>query len=235
MLFRSKQGDHICIIGNALGERMQHYGNLETLIHAAYPKHELVFRNLAYSGDEINGWTDANKRLRSMSFGSQDEWLAGNAPIPQPNKLSKRDEGKVRQNRFELTNTKADVIFAMFGYNESYEGDAGLAKFKDDATAFVKHTLEQKYNGKSAPRLVLFSPIPQETIDNPNLPGPQAVAATNARLKKYSATLAEVAKANGVHFVDLYTPLMQGAFAKSAEKPYTTKDRKSTRLNSSHT
>lgn len=201
-----KKDDHICIIGNTTAERMQHYGWLETLLHAHFPQHELVFRNLGYSGDEVDGWQNPSHRMRSMSFGTQDEWLSGVAPCPQPAKLSKRDAGKVRDNRFELTNTKADVIFAFYGYNESFAGEAGLVKFKADLEAFIKHTLGQKYNGKSAPRLVLFSPIAQELIDDPNLPGKAAVAATNARLKLYTAAMAEVAKANEVKFVDLFEP-----------------------------
>ena len=40
-------------------------------------------------------------------------------------------------------------------YNE-----AGVQKFKDDLAAFIKHTHGQKYNGKTPPRLTLFSPIP---------------------------------------------------------------------------
>src|SRR5438270_14056013 len=87
-----KKGDHICIIGNTLAERMQHYGWLETLIHARFPQHELVFRNLGYSGDEVDGFQNPNHRMRSMSFGTQDEWLSGIAPCPQPNKLSPRDK-----------------------------------------------------------------------------------------------------------------------------------------------
>src|SRR5262245_32524056 len=59
--FELKKGDHVCIIGNTLADRMQHFGWLETLIHARYPRHELVFRNLGYSGDELT------TRLRSMS------------------------------------------------------------------------------------------------------------------------------------------------------------------------
>src|SRR5262245_11729193 len=96
------KGDHICLVGNALAERMQHYGWLETLLHAQFPQHELVFRNLGYSGDEIDGFRNFTSRLRSMDFGSHDQWLTGSAPIPQPGKLSPRDQGKVRENRFEL-------------------------------------------------------------------------------------------------------------------------------------
>jgi putative heme-binding domain-containing protein len=201
-----KKGDHICIVGNALAERMQHYGWLETLLHARFPEHNLVIRNLGYSGDEIDGWKNPNHRLRSMSFGSHDEWLSGSAPCPQPNKLSKRDlEGnKVRENRFELTNTKADVIFAFYGYNESWAGEAGLPAFKQNVEEFIKHTLAQKYNGKSAPKLVLFSPIAHEWINDPNLPSQADVEASNARLKMYADAMGEVAKANGVPFMDLF-------------------------------
>src|SRR5262249_48649245 len=109
-----KPGDHICIIGNTLADRMQHDGWLEPLLHSRFPKHDLVIRNLGYSGDEL----PLNRRLRSMDFGTPDQWLSASAPVPQPRKLN--PDAPVRQNRFELTNTKADVIFAFFGYNESY-------------------------------------------------------------------------------------------------------------------
>ena len=63
-------GEHICIIGNMLAERMQYDGWLDTLLHARFPKHDLVIRNLGFSGDEIT------TRLRSKNFGSPDEWLS---------------------------------------------------------------------------------------------------------------------------------------------------------------
>ncbi|HET6881039.1 MAG TPA: ThuA domain-containing protein, partial [Pirellulales bacterium] len=91
------KGDHISIIGNTLGERMQHDGWLETLIQSTFPEHQLTFRNLSFSADELT------IRQRSEGFGSPDEWL---------------------------TKTKTDVVFAFFGFNESYAGEEGLAKFK---------------------------------------------------------------------------------------------------------
>ena len=92
-----RQGDHICYIGNTLPDRMQHDGWLETLIHSRFPKQDLVFRDLGFSADEVGGFThhpNFNQRC-SADFGSSDDWL----------------------NR-----TKADVIFAFFGYNESFAG-----------------------------------------------------------------------------------------------------------------
>ena len=47
------RGNHICIIGNTLADRMQHDGWLETLIQTRFAKLELVMRNLGYSGDEL--------------------------------------------------------------------------------------------------------------------------------------------------------------------------------------
>src|SRR5688572_10825201 len=159
-----KKGDHICVIGNTLAERMQHDGWLETLIHARFPEHELVFRDLGYSADEVR----LDKRLRSMNFGTPDEWLSGVSP--SPHKFPGSPE-----NRFALTNTKADVVFAFFGYNESWAGEAGLPQFKKDLDEMLKHMLGQKYNGKSPPRIVLFSPIAQEEPKGPNLPDPTDV------------------------------------------------------------
>src|SRR5689334_19260018 len=146
--------DHIAIIGNTLAERFQYDGWLETMIYARFPAHELVFRNLAFSGDEVT------TRLRSKNFGTPDEWLSGKpAPI-----------GGYDANRFEGVNTQADVIFAFFGYNESYAGAAGLDAFKKNLATWIAHTLEQKYNGRTAPRLVLFSPIAHENLNSPDLP-----------------------------------------------------------------
>jgi putative heme-binding domain-containing protein len=163
-----RPGDRICLIGNTLADRMQHDGWLDTYLYSRFPRHDLVIRNLGFSGDELT------LRLRSASFGSPDEWLS---------------------------RCRADVIFAFFGYNESFAGKAGLAKFKTDLDAFIRHTQEQKYNGKGAPRLVLFSPIAHEDLHDPNLPDGRE---NNARLALYTTAMAEVAANRHVPFVDLF-------------------------------
>jgi len=175
-----QKGDRICIIGNGLADRLQHSGYLEALIYEKFPAHDLVFRNLAVAGDEI----ELSKRFRSEAFGTPDEWL---------------------------TNEKADVIFAFFGYNESYKGYDGLDAFRKDLDKFIKDTLKQNYSGKGAPRLVLFSPIAQEKNSDPNFPDPSA---RNGVIRDYSRAMADVTKANGVQFVDLVGPSEQ-IFAKA--------------------
>jgi len=174
-------GDHIALVGNALPDRMQHHGWLETLIYAKFPQHDLVFRNLAAAGDEVATWH------RSENFGSRDEWLK---------------------------KTKADVILAFYGFNEAFAGDAGLAKFKQNLGKFIQHTKAANYSGKGAPRLVLFSPIANEKLEDPNQPDPTA---NNASLQKYTAAMAEVAKANDVPFVDLFS-ISQRLYAPAAKQ-----------------
>ena len=178
-----EKGDHICYIGNTLADRMQHDGWLETLIQTRFPNHELVFRNLGFSGDELT------TRLRSSNFGTPDEWL---------------------------TKEKADVIFAFFGYNESHAGEAGLNKFKQDLANQIKQMQAQKYNGESAPRIVIFSPIAHEDLGDPNLPDGSE---NNQRLELYTAAMEEAAKANDVVFVDLFHPTQ--AEYKLSDEPLT--------------
>jgi glucose/arabinose dehydrogenase/lysophospholipase L1-like esterase len=186
-------GDHIALIGNGLADRMQQNGWLESLIYERFPKNDLVVRNLGFSGDEVGGYLDKPSkgesvlRNRSTNFGSEDEWL---------------------------TKAKADVIFAFFGFNESFAGDAGLPAFKKDLETFIKETKGKNFSGKGAPRLVLFSPIACEKVADPNLPDPSK---KNVNLKKYTAAIAEVARANEVPFVDLFTPSGQ-LYATAAKK-----------------
>lgn len=177
------KGNAIAIIGNTLADRMQHFGHFETLLQSRFPGHELVVRNLGFSGDELN------LRLRSAGFGSPDEHLAA---------------------------VKADAILAFFGYNESYAGAAGLTKFKQDLADFIKHTLGQKYNGKSPPRLVVFSPIGHESVDDPNLPDGKE---NNARIGMYTIAMSEVAREQGVAFVDLFAPSLR--LYEQNERPLT--------------
>ena len=175
------KGDHICYLGNALADRMQHDGWLETLIYAKFPQLDLVFRNLAASGDEVATWH------RSENFGSRDEWL---------------------------TKTKADVIFAFYGFNESFKGPGGLEKFKSDLDKFLKEMKAKNFSGMGAPRVVLFSPIANEKINDPDLPDP---GLNNSHLELYTTAMRDVAKANEVMFVDLFS-VSQRFYAGAAKQ-----------------
>jgi glucose/arabinose dehydrogenase/lysophospholipase L1-like esterase len=132
---------------------------------------------------------EISQRMRCDNFGSPDDWL---------------------------TRTKADVVFAFFGYNESFAGAAGLGKFKQDLSKFIKDTAKHSYNSKAPARLVLFAPIAHENLHDANLPDG---AANNLNLKLYSEAMAEVAKEHDVQFVDLFSASLM-LYAK-ATKPLT--------------
>ncbi len=128
---------------------------------------------------------------RSENFGSRDQWL-----------------GKV----------KADVIFAFYGFNESFKGYDGLEKFEADLNQFLQNMQKQDYSGKGAPRVVLFGPTADEQQRDPNFPDPSA---NNDRLRDYSAAMAKVAAANGVQFVEAFKPSQQVFAAAKRGQPLT--------------
>ena len=58
------KGDRIILIGNTLAERMQYFGNFETLLQSRFPDLDLVFHDLGWSADELT--------LRPRSAGFKD-------------------------------------------------------------------------------------------------------------------------------------------------------------------
>ncbi len=176
-------GDHVAYIGNTMADRMQHHGWLETYLHALHPEHNLTFRNLGFSADEVK------TRPRSEDFGTPDQWLS---------------------------KVEADVVFCFFGYNEALRGDAGLATFESELASMIDGMRAQQYNGQSAPRLVVFSPIAHENLYDPNLPDGSE---NNARLSKYTAAMQRICEQKEVTFVDLFHPT-QRLYAE-ATKPLT--------------
>lgn len=105
-----------------------------------------------------------------------------------------------------LSHSKADVIFAFFGYNESFAGEAGLDQFKQDLAQFIDHTTGQHYNDKSPPRLIIFSPIAHEDLGSPHLP---SGAENNRRLEIYTRAMKAVSGEKNIPFVDIFTPTLQ--------------------------
>jgi glucose/arabinose dehydrogenase/lysophospholipase L1-like esterase len=145
-------------------------------------------QHLSFRNLGFNG-DEVKQRMRCENFGSPDDWL---------------------------TRTKAGVIFAFFGYNESFGGPAGVPQFKEALTAFAQQTLQHKYDGSASPQLVLFAPIAHENLHNPNLPDGSA---NNPNLKLYSEAIKDVAAQTGVTFVDLFSTSLR--LYASARQPLT--------------
>jgi len=102
-----------------------------------------------------------------------------------------------------LSDHKADVILAFFGFNESFAGLEGLDAFKSELDKFITSTLASKYNGETAPRLALISPIAHEDLGQRTLPSGEK---NNQNIALYTEAMAEVAARHDVPFVDLFEP-----------------------------
>lgn len=100
-----------------------------------------------------------------------------------------------------LLHEKTDVILAAYGFNESFAGDAGIEAFRHKLAEFLAGIKAKNFNGRSAPRIVLISPIANE-----NIPGVAAADLNNDRIEKYVAVMREVARAQHIGFVDVFQP-----------------------------
>ncbi len=203
-----KKAERIVLIGNGLGERMVDHPHFEVLLHAWFPAENLYIRNLCRPADTAGFRPHPSRNSQwafpgAEKFHPQHKAHAGNGFHPTPDQW--------------LTDLKPDVLVAFFGYSESFDGKAGLANFKGELDAFVKHTQAQKYNGVASPRLVLVSPIAFEDLSaKRDLPNGKA---ENANLELYTKAMAEVAAANKVEFIDVFTPTK--ALYPQLKSPYT--------------
>ncbi|GAB4010976.1 GDSL-type esterase/lipase family protein [Spirosoma migulaei] len=201
-----KKGAHISLIGNNLGSRMMNYDHFETEMQIRYPDDQLFIRNMCDPGD-TPGFRPRSSRFSPWAFPGAERFQTEYAnPSDSQGQFESPDEW--------LTRLKTDVIIAFFGYNESFQGKAGLANYKAELDAFIKHTLSQKYNGNTAPQLAIVSPIAFEdlsaTLDLPN------GKVENENISLYAKAMKEVADQNNVLFVDAYTPSQQW-YTDSAE------------------
>lgn len=111
-----------------------------------------------------------------------------------------------------LTHEKIDIIVAAFGFNESFAGAAKVAEFEASLAAFVNQIKRKSFNGKSAPQVILLTPIANE-----NVQGVAAGDLNNKNLAIYSAAVKNAAKQQKVGAVDLFQPT-QEAMQNSGSK-----------------
>jgi glucose/arabinose dehydrogenase/azurin len=116
-----------------------------------------------------------------------------------------------------LTFSKADQVWAFFGFNESYAGKAGLENFKSQLKTWIQTTLAQKYNGHSAPKIVLITPIAAEAL---TLPKSLNSDTLNQQLELYANVMIEIAKEQQLTCIDLFHP-SQNLFSAPHSQPLT--------------
>ncbi len=202
-------GERVVFIGNGLAERDVYFGQLEAELHLRYPAQKLIVRNMGHVGD-TPGFRPHPSRV--------SQWAFPGAAQFHPELAQHNGKGFFPTPDQWLTHLQADTIVAFFGYNESFDGPAKVANFEAELEAFAKHTLSKAYNGQAAPRLVLVSPIAFENLTaTRDLPDGKK---ENANLALYAKAVGNVAKKNGLAFVDLFTAT-KARFAKKGLAPFT--------------
>ena len=185
--------ERIALVGNGLAERMIQYGYFETAMQLSFPDKKLIIRNLARPA-----FTPSFRPHPSR----HSQWAFPEAETLRPEFKIHSGIGHYPSPDQWLRLLKTDTILAFFGFNESFEGPGGLEKYRKELDAFVRHTLTQKYNGESPPRLVLVSPIAfQDLSDRLDLPDGHE---ENTNLALYSGINREIADRYRLHFVDLF-------------------------------
>ena len=194
--------DHVVIVGNTLAERMQYFNHFETLLHARFPGHELVVRNLGWSADELT------LRLRSKDFQDHGSNLADHAPD------------------VVIAMFGFNESFAGPGGLEKFKRD--LAGFLANPYSIDRYTSPggdwdrgsagtRAITGTKPPRqIVLVSPLAHENLKRPGLPDGSE---TNGRLAAYAEAMRQEAERAGAVYVDLFTASRE-AMAKSP-RPWT--------------
>lgn len=195
------ESDRVALVGNGLGSRMMLFGHGETEWQRRHPALKLVIRNFCDEGN-TPGFRPHSGRPSPWAFPgaemfhprlseAKDRWGSGHRGLgdfPTPDAW--------------LSRFGADVIVAFFGFNESFNGPAGLDSFKGELEAFIAHTAGQRYNGESAPRLALVSPIAFEDLSETH--GTPDGKVANANLAVYTAAMEEIAERHSLPFVNLF-------------------------------
>ncbi|YCM46587.1 PVC-type heme-binding CxxCH protein [Verrucomicrobiaceae bacterium 227] len=193
-----EKDSRIVLLGNGLGSRMMQFGLFETNLHHQNPDKNLFIRNMCDEGN-TPGFRPHSGRPSPWAFPgaekfhpplskAKDRWGSGhtgNGSMPTPDEW--------------LTQLKPDIVIAFFGFNESFNGQAGLENFIGEIRAFIQHTKSQKYNGTFAPQLALISPT---AFEDPSTDRERAV---DANLALYTAAMEKVAAEENVPFVNCYT------------------------------
>ncbi|TLV02722.1 PVC-type heme-binding CxxCH protein [Dyadobacter luticola] len=213
--FSPKKADHIILLGNTFADRMRHYGYFETQLQSHFTEKELTMRNMGWSADEVGlqprplnfpGFgekttrlTEGQKEINFKSFTHETE------KIVMPVALNFAGLNQ------DLRDQKADIIFLCFGMNEAFKGAAGLPEFEKDLNVFIKNLLSNQYNGRSAPTLILVSPIAHENLSE-HYPDP---AEHNKNLALYTKAMQKAASVQKLYFIDLFTPSLAKMQAKN--------------------
>ncbi|MBT6957467.1 MAG: SGNH/GDSL hydrolase family protein, partial [Opitutae bacterium] len=172
--------------------------------------HVVILGNTLAERMQHHGWleTYAQAAFTGQELVFRNHGFSGDRVDNRP-----RNRGFIDPHTY-LEISKADVILTFFGSNAAWDNNPG--NYKNALSKWIDDTRTKKYNGKSAPTIVLFSPIAHEDLKSPNFPNGKD---QNGRLEQITKVTADVAKEKKVEFVNLFSASQQ-LFA-NAKNPLT--------------
>lgn len=177
--FDFKQNEKVVFLGNAFFENALANGEIETTFALRFPKKNITFRNIGWSGDDV--YAHARTRARGgQRFGNPEEGF-----------------GILIQ---QITELQPDKIFIAYGFNESFEGDSGIDAYRQGLNNLLD-TL-----GQHCPELMLISTLPMEKGFGIPL---ERIEQQNTELKKYAEATKDIAINGKYRFIDLFTPFSE--------------------------
>ncbi|QDS94967.1 Cytochrome c-552 precursor [Roseimaritima multifibrata] len=142
-----------------------------------------------------------NVRFRNMSF-------SGDMVNKRP-----RNKGFTNDGEY-LQHVAPDVVFAFYGYNESFAGPEKADAYRAELVQLVRRYTDLRKEKGEDLRFVLFSPIAYENTGDRHLPDGNQL---NINLAAITAATRAAAEETGATFVDLYSPTMQ-LFQSSSQR-----------------
>ena len=172
-----KQNEKVVFLGNAFFENAIDNGEIETTISLSFPKKNITFRNIGWSGDNVYAHTRTRARGGGR-FGNPDKGFG------------------ILTN--QIIDLKPDKIFIAYGFNESFDDEGGIDSYGKGLNQLLAMLSQH------CPELILISTIPMEK--GFGIPA-EHIEAQNKELKKYTEITKDIAIKRGHSYVDLFTPL----------------------------
>ncbi|MDG1894975.1 MAG: ThuA domain-containing protein [Fuerstiella sp.] len=151
--------------------------------------------NTLIDRSQLSGYFETMLHQRFPEHGLVIRNLAWPADTPD---LQPRPDNFADQDQ-HLTHEQVDVIFAGYGFNESFAGEDGIPAFRHSLAKYLKSLKSKAYNGESAPKIVLISPIASE-----NIQGVAAGSLNNHRIQMYVDAMRDIAAEQGVAFANVF-------------------------------
>lgn len=189
-VFDLKSGDKVVMVGDTLIEREQSYGYLEEKLTERFPDRDIYFRNLGWSADTPEGISRASFDFDKPGKGF--ELLTNQIATVQPN-----------------------VVIVGYGMASSFDGEAGVARFKEGLNKLVD-AIQAVCTNKPV-KFIFLSPVRHESLGTP-LPNPMA---HNRDLELYARAVLEVATERNCLFISLFNNLLGDGTQSHPPRPFT--------------